>query len=135
MDIKYISPDQLKNWWEFVKEGVEAILTKSPEGYIQEEIFVQLWLQKSMLWVFTNDNVPVGFTILTPEDSNLFVWAVWGKEPQSSEVVFECFEMIKNIAKQGNAKSITFGSHRLGWDKLARKLGFTPRLWELNLED
>lgn len=135
MDIKYISPDQLKHWWEFVKEGVEAILIKSPEGYIQEEIFVQLWLQKSMLWVFMNDNIPVGFTILTPEDSNLFVWAVWGKEPQSSEVVSECFEMIKDIAKQGNAKSITFGSHRLGWDKLARKLGFTPRLWELNLED
>ncbi len=135
MDIKYIPPHELKAWWGFAKEGVEAILNKSPEPFIQEEIFAQCWAQNSMLWVFIQDNVPQGFTVLTPEEDNLFVWAIWGKEPQTPEVVAECFEMIKNIAKQGNAKTITFGSHRLGWDKVARKLGFTPRLWELKIED
>jgi hypothetical protein len=135
MEIKYIPPHELKDWWGFAKEGVEAILSKSPEPYIQEEIFAQLWAQKSMLWVFMDENVPQGFTVLTPEQDNLFVWAIWGKTPQSFEVVSECFEMIKGIAKQGNAKTITFGSHRIGWDKVARKLGFTPRLWELKIEE
>lgn len=135
MNIKYIPPNELRKWWGFAKEGLQAVLNKSPEDYIQEEVFVALWLQKSMLWVFLDGEKPAGFTVLTPEGDNLFVWAVWGKEPQSSEVVAECFEIIKGIAKQGNAKSITFGSHRLGWDKLARKLGFTPRQWELRLED
>lgn len=133
LDIQYIPPHQLKDWWEFAKEGVEAILNKSPEPYIQEEIFASLWSQKSMLWVFMSGNKPEGFTILTPDGDSLFVWAVWGREPQSFEMVSECFEMIKDIARQGNAKSLTFGSHRIGWDKVARKLGFSPRLWEMEL--
>jgi len=135
MEIRYIAPHELREWWSFVQKGVQEVLDKSPESFIQEEVFAHCWAQKSMLWVFLQDNVPQGFTVLTPEQESLFVWAIWGKEPQSPEVVAECFDMIKDIAKQGNAKTITFGSHRLGWDKVARKLGFTPRLWELKIED
>lgn len=132
MIIKYIPPHELKDWWGFAKEGVEAILIKSPESFIQEEIFAHLWTQKSMLWVFIDDE-PKGFTVLTPENDNLLIWAVWGKEPQPYEFIEECFEMIKDIAKKANVKTMTFGSHRVGWDKVARKLGFTPRLWEIEV--
>lgn len=134
MDIKYIPPHELKNYWEFVKEGIAKGLQKSPEGFIQEEVFASCYMQKSMLWIFEEDGLE-GFTVLTPEEDNLFVWIIWGKHPQSEETVKQCFDMIKDIAKQGGAKTITFGSHRLGWDKVARKLGFTPRLWEMKIED
>jgi hypothetical protein len=100
MEAKFIPPNELREWWAFAKEGLQAVLNKSPEDYIQEEVFVALWLQKSMLWVFLDGEKHIGFTVLTPQDDNLFVWAVWGKEPQSSEVVAECFEIIKGIAKQ-----------------------------------
>lgn len=134
MHIKYIPPHELKNYWEFVKNGIEKGLLKSPDNYIQEEVFASCYMQKSMLWVFYQDDLE-GFTVLTPEGDNLFVWIIWGKNPQSKETVKECFNLIKNIAKQGGAKTITFGSQRLGWDKVARELGFTPRLWQMKIEE
>lgn len=134
MQIKYIPPHELKNYWEFVKNGIEKGLLKSPDNYIQEEVFASCYMQKSMLWIFYENDLE-GFTVLTPDGDNLFVWIIWGKTPQSKETAKECFNMIKGIAKQGGAKTITFGSHRLGWDKVARQLGFTPRLWEMKIEE
>ena len=49
----------------FVRNGLEIILTKSPESWIPEDIYSDCFTGKSMLWVFVEDQ-PCGFVVLQP---------------------------------------------------------------------
>ena len=39
MNVEYIKPEHLRKIWPFVRNGLEIILTKSPESWIPEDIY------------------------------------------------------------------------------------------------
>lgn len=83
-----------------------------------------------MLWVALEDNRPFGFAVLQPKPDTLHIWCAWAESAEFTDI---CFEQIKEIAKAGNAKQVTFNSWRKGWEKRARQLNFRPRSWVMEI--
>jgi hypothetical protein len=123
---RYIAPLELRNWWSWIRPGLDIIKSKSTEAWIPEDVYADCFEKRSMLWVFTKQNRPVGFVVLQPVLERLHIWCAYGAE---EDIAPECFEHILNIARQGNAKQLSFDSNRRGWERHAKKMGFRPRTW------
>ena len=124
MEKLYINPQELRNWWKFVKPGLEDILKKSPESWIPEDIYADCYSGRAMLWVFSVDKYPVGFVVLANRGDALHCWCGWANSVGHFKSAVEC---VSEIAKAGGSKFVTFESWRSGWERLAPKFGFKPR--------
>lgn len=130
MNVRFILPDDLRQWWGFVRPGLLKVLRKTPEGWIPEDVYADCFAGKSMLWVALDDARPVGFMVLQPRDSSLHVWCAYLQEMGFFE---EGWQHLLNIAKQGNAQRLTFESWRPGWQRRAMRIGFKPRSWAMEV--
>ena len=124
MEKVYIQPHELRMYWSFVRKGLQTILSKTPEEWIPEDVYVDCFNSKALLWAFKQDNRLVGFSVLQPQGDNLHIWCAYFEHNLEP-----CWQAIREIADAGGARTITFDSHRKGWDRVARNLGFTPRKW------
>ena len=126
IEIRVIQPNELKAWWAFVKPGLETILRKSPEDWIPEDVYAQCFCKNSLLWIFVEDNKPLGFVVLVVRPEAVHVWCLWAavknRFAEGTKVFWETLE-------EANIKKVTFESYRKGWDKIARQHGFSPRSW------
>ena len=128
METKYITPQELRSWWPSIKPGLENVKTKSPEDWIIEDVYVDCYNGRSMLWALIDDSRVIGYWVLQPNGDKLHVWAGWSLENRHDNLE-NGLKYIKEVARQGGSKYITFSSHRRGWEKRAKTLGFSPRLW------
>jgi hypothetical protein len=126
MEKLYIEPKNLRSWWHFVKPGLEDVLKKSPENWIPEDVYADCMNGKVMLWVFSENNYPVGFAVLAVRSDALHCWCGWANSVGHFKSAVEC---VSEIAKAGGSKFVTFESWRSGWERLAPKFGFKPRTW------
>jgi len=126
MEKLYIEPKDLRSWWHFVKPGLEEVLRKSPENWIPEDVYADCMNGKVMLWVFSENNYPVGFVVLAVRGDALHCWCGWANSVGHFKSAVEC---VSEIAKAGGSKFVTFESWRSGWERLAPKFGFKPRTW------
>ena len=126
MDKQYIEPQNLRNWWNFVRPGLEDILKKSPEYWIPEDVYADCFSGRSQLWVFSNNNQPKGFAVLESRGEELHCWCGWS---DGSGYFKDGFQDVFDIAKANGFKYVTFESWRSGWDRIAPKYGFKPRKW------
>ena len=130
MKSTFIEPNNLRQWWGFVRPGLLKVLQKTPEGWIPEDVYTDCYNGKSMLWIALDDARPVGFMVLQPRDSSLHVWCAYLQEVGFFE---EGWQHLLNIAQHGDARRLTFESWRPGWQRQAKKLGFKPRSWALEV--
>lgn len=105
---------------------MEDILKKSPEYWIPEDVYTDLFNGRSQLWVFSENNYPVGFVILENRQTELHCWCGWANSNGHFKNAVEC---VSEIAKASGHKYLTFESRRTGWDRLAPQFGFKPRKW------
>jgi hypothetical protein len=77
IEIRVIQPNELKSWWQFVKPGLETILRKSPEDWIPEDVYTQCFTKSALLWVFVEENRPLGFMVLVVRPETVHVWCLW----------------------------------------------------------
>lgn len=127
-EFNFVPQQEIRNWWPTIKPGLDEIKQKSPEPWIVEDVYVDLFNQKSMLWIALENMHFVGFFILQPLGHEVHVWAAWTLE-NDYQVVEKGLQFIKNMARNSNAKYLTFSSHRRGWDRRAKAYGFRPRKW------
>jgi hypothetical protein len=120
----YVKPEDLRLYWDYVRKGLLKILSKTPEGWIPEDVYVECFNNKALLWAFSQDNRIVGFSVLQPQGDNLHIWCSYFEHNLDP-----CWQALLEIAKAGGASTVTFDSHRKGWDVIARKYGFRPRQW------
>lgn len=130
MERRYIQPQELRDWWHWIRPGLDKIKTKSTEPWIPEDVYADCYSQKSMLWVLSRDNKPIGFVVLQPVSDTLHVWCAFAYE---DDCLLDGWEQIQEIAAQGNATKVSFDSNRRGWEKAARQMGFRPRKWVKDL--
>jgi hypothetical protein len=128
MEFRYIPIEQLRNWWPSIRPGLDKIKTKSPENWIVEDVYTDLFNGRSMIWMAIEDNRYKGFFILQPMGQTMHVWAGYTLE-NNQHIVENGLKYIKILASQANAKFITFSSHRSGWQRRAAQLGFRPKQW------
>lgn len=128
MEFRHIPADQLRAWWPSIKPGLDKIKTTSPENWIVEDVYTDLFNGKSMIWVCIDNDRYKGFFVLQPMGLTMHVWAGYTLE-NNQQIVENGLKYIKILASQANAKFITFSSHRNGWQRRAAQLGFRPKQW------
>ena len=128
MEFRHIQPDNLRAWWPSLRPGLDKIKTRSPENWIVEDVYTDLFNGKSMLWVCIDNDRYAGFFVLQPMGLTMHVWAGYTLE-NNQQIVENGLKYIKILASQANAKFITFSSHRNGWQRRAAQLGFRPKQW------
>jgi len=121
---RLVEPQELRDNWQFVKHGLERILLKSPEYWIPEDIYASLANNKSTLWLWIENDKPVGFVVGYVVGENFHIWCAHG----ILHSVKQAFAELEDIVR-GKCKRITFESWRSGWTKTAKQLGFSPRGW------
>lgn len=132
MRYEYQTPDMVKARWDFIRFGLSRILRKSPEAWIPEDVYVNLGIGKAFLWLVLADNGNAeGFFILEPNGDTCHIWCAWAVSPNLLE---DGVVHIEKIARETNAKRLTFDTNRVGWVKVADKLGFKPRTWVKELK-
>jgi hypothetical protein len=132
MILHYIPKDNLRQHWEYIRQGLEIVRSKGHTEYIPEDVYCDCYEQRSMLFMGIIDNKPVGFVVLQPIGNRLHVWAAWSLI--NDEALFmQAFQEIQQIARQGGKTKVTFNSERRGWERKARQMGFKPQTWEYTL--
>ena len=121
---RLVEPTELRNTWRFVRPGLEHILRKSPEWWIPEDVYTALSENKANLWLWMEANQAKGFVVGYLHGDTFIIWCAYGKPSDIEKAFQEIEEMVRDKCKR-----ITFESWRQGWDKVARKLGFSPRGW------
>lgn len=124
-EIRAVDPKDIRNWWGYVKPGLETILRKSPEEWIPEDIYAACLNGGAILWVLMTEDRPQGFWVIIPRGESVHVWCAWTDE----NVLDLGMELFLNTVKSSNTRFVTFESRRKGWDRVARKYGFIPRMW------
>lgn len=127
-EFNFVPQQEIRNWWPTIKPGLDEIKLKSPEPWIVEDVYVDLFNQKSMLWIALENMHFVGFFILQPLGHEVHVWAAWTLE-NDYQLVDSGLKYIKDMARQAGMKYLTFSSHRQGWQRRAKDYGFRPRRW------
>ena len=125
MQLKYINSNELKQVWQQIKPSLNDMANQSNE-WILEDAYCDLKEGRAQLYIAIRDNYFVGYVITQVFGETLHIWAAYG-----DNVLKEGLEEIKEISKQQQIKQITFSAIRKGWLKVAPKLGFTPKIWEL----
>jgi hypothetical protein len=127
-EFNFVPQQQIRDYWPLIRPGLDEIKTKSPENWIVEDVYVDLFNQKSMMWIALKNKQFAGFFVLQPLGHELHIWAAWTVE-NDYQVVEKGLQFIKNMAKNTNARFVTFSSHRRGWERRAATIGFRPRKW------
>ena len=63
-EFNFVPQQEIRNWWATIKPGLDEIKLKSPEPWIVEDVYVDLFNQKSMLWVALENKHFAGFFVL-----------------------------------------------------------------------
>ena len=104
-----INPDNLSEVWAEVKHGLEVIKAKTKERWIPEDIYHDLKLKQSLLYMRQG-----AFLVLKADGQELSIWCAYntiGGDFASG------FEWVKEHAKQHGFKRLTMTSPRKGWQK------------------
>jgi len=124
MILHYIPKDNLRQVWSQIKPSLEDMAKRST--WIVEDAYCDLKEGRANLYLAIRDNYFVGYVIIQIFGETLHIWAAYG-----DNILQDGLNQIKEIAKQQHIKQITFSAVRKGWLKVAPKLGFTPKVWEI----
>lgn len=128
MNVRFIKPDELRNWWPSIRPGLDYLQTKTPEEWIPEDVYSDCFNGRALAFALMQDEIVKAYFVLQPMGIYLHIWAAWSLE-NKEEIVIEGLKFIKEIARQGKSQYLTFSSHRKGWQRRAAELGFKPRQW------
>jgi hypothetical protein len=133
MILTYIHPDNLHNHWDFVKEGLDRIHSRSTDRWKAEDIY---WMLKvgnySLHIVGENEGFAIIQSVKGWDGLEMFVFCAY--IVPGHDVMDEAFNEIKQIGKNIGAKRIRFQSMRRGWEKRAEQLGYKTGYTEYELE-
>jgi hypothetical protein len=122
-----VAPNQLGAVWPRLRGPMAEI--EAPDGWIAEDVYHALRNGAGTLYLVTIDDAEVGFVVLRAindfDGQRLHVWLLHSRS--DVDVMAEFSDELDNIARGINATTITFGTTRRGWAKVAPKYGFSVR--------
>ena len=132
MILHYIPNHELRQHWDFVKNGLEIVRSKADSSWIVEDVYCDCYENRSMLFLIITNKTLYGFTVLQPNNQAMHVWVTW-MNINDNKLLEQIFEEAKVISKQNGKSTITFTSQRKGWERKAKQMGFTPLTWEFKI--
>ena len=132
MILHYIPNHELRQHWDFVKNGLEIVRSKADSSWIVEDVYCDCYENRSMLFLIITNKTLYGFVVLQPNNQAMHVWVTW-MNVNDNKLLEQIFEEAKVISKQNGKSTITFTSQRKGWERKAKQMGFTPLTWEFKI--
>lgn len=130
LEFIYVQPDELHDYWETVKPGLQKVIKYGDDG-IPEDFYHSIKIGQSYLHVFKEDEKYIGFTItmptVSPKGPVLHVHAMYS-DNQNQRFHDVVNDKLTEWGKAMNAWKITFFTTRKGWEKVGNKLGFKPAM-------
>lgn len=132
MDLHYVQPIELHDYWDLVAPGIETVKRRTREGWLREDVYTALKSNSQNVTMHICQDEAgeyLGFVVLVLQNGwdgfEMNVWLAYSaiKEVQPLE---QWFDQIKAIAKRAGAKRVRFESPRQGWEKKARDIGAKP---------
>jgi hypothetical protein len=118
-ELRHVPPQDLHQYWPFIKEGLEEVRNHSVDGWIAEDVYSAIRTGSSTLHVAFISGTYAGFCVLTVmqgySSKALHIWCAYGAHGANVIQRFES-ELIK-IALNCGARKLTFLSPRKGWGK------------------
>lgn len=134
--LTFVPPNELHDYWDLVKPGLEIVRQKSSDGWLCEDVYTELRAGRSTLHIGDVEGDYAGFVVLTPtqgyDSMRLFIWAAYNATDK--DMIKEFLPELKSMAKKIKAKKLTFSSCRKGWDKRMAQYGFEPTFTRYDLE-
>jgi hypothetical protein len=131
--LTYIHPDNLHSCWEFVKEGLARIQSRSPDRWKQEDLYAMVKNGSLNLYVGSGQEGFVFLQLCKGWDAQeVFIFAAYmapGKAVRDAAA-----QEIKQLAVNAGARRLKFQSKRNGWLKRAIHLGFKESHIEYEME-
>ncbi len=118
MQLIPVPPERVTEVWPRIRELVKKTLVHS--DLLEEQILGFLEIGHMFLILGREARRCVGFMIFKPEGQNLHIVLMNSLVGADLSPHFDAF-----VKKQG-ITSITFTSHRIGWERRAPQLGFEP---------
>ena len=132
MILHYIPNHELRQHWDFVKNGLEIVRSKADSSWIVEDVYCDCYENRSMLFLIITNKTLYGFVVLQPNNQAMHVWVTW-MNINDNKLLEQIFEEVKVMSKQNGKSTITFTSQRKGWERKAKQMGFTPLTWEFKI--
>jgi hypothetical protein len=132
MILHYIPNHELRQHWDFVKNGLEIVRSKADSSWIVEDVYCDCYENRSMLFLIITNKTLYGFVVLQPNNQAMHVWVTW-MNINDNKLLDNIFEEVKVMSKQNGKSTITFTSQRKGWERKAKQMGFTPLTWEFKI--
>ena len=132
MILHYIPNHELRQHWDFVKNGLEIVRSKADSSWIVEDVYCDCYENRSMLFLIITNKTLYGFVVLQPNNQAMHVWVTW-MNVNDNKLLENIFEEVKVMSKQSGKLTITFTSQRKGWERKAKQMGFKPLTWEFKI--
>jgi hypothetical protein len=130
--LHYIPNHELRQHWDFVKNGLEIVRSKADSSWIVEDVYCDCYENRSMLFLIITNKTLYGFVVLQPNNQAMHVWVTW-MNVNDNKLLENIFEEVKVMSKQSGKLTITFTSQRKGWERKAKQMGFKPLTWEFKI--
>jgi len=129
MTPRVLQPEELRNYWPEIEYGLKEVLRKTPTArWIPEDVYAAILYKKAVCVMGMVNEDLHGFFVGKPHENGIFVWAVY-----SEGNLDEGVQHLMNYAKATNCKHISFQTDRKGWNKVAKKYGFQPNVWRMEI--
>lgn len=126
--LRLVTIDEINDYWLSVREGLNRLLEKAPDSWKPEDVYMELMLNRSGLYVAEDVDGLMGFAVLTPFNRYgnlvLHIWVAVNNR-NHDDLVFAVDE-VKAMAEQIGAKYITYSSVRKGSLRACKEIGFIP---------
>ncbi len=101
--------------WPWVREGLQKIVAKTNDDWLPEDVYHELKLGASTLYLIYHDDERLGFVVLQKWDkyhagARLFIRALWGRglSPHKQEI----YAALQALARQHGCVSLRMTSTR-----------------------
>ena len=125
----WVAPDDVPAQWDLVLPAIAEVAVHG-DHWRPEDVYMALRQGASHLHVIQLDGRYAGCIVTTPtrahDGMTLHVWI--GFSTPDVNLHAATMAQLHDWARNLKARRIVFTSPRRGWERLARKLGFTPTL-------
>ena len=115
-----VNPDNLAEIWPDIRKGLEAIIAKTGEEWLPEDVYHDLKQRKSVLYARTG-----AFLVLRADGQALDIWCAYNAAGEDFE---SGFEWVKAHARECGFKRLTMTSPRKGWGKYFSAVSINYRI-------
>jgi len=110
--------------WEWVRQGLLAVLDRTHDDWTPEDIYVAIAGNAAQLFHMEHNGDALGFAIMhrveDPSGIVLFVWVMWSRPGAVGVNARTWLAKVDAIAREMGARRVRLSSPRKGWQRYFR---------------